>query len=158
MEKIFLISLFFIIICLNSCEEEGIDAAFFDTINELIITGKNKGNFKFQNDSTEMIVNFYTNSSFMNDYKESLSLSFIKTNKSGNRVPVDEVSVNFLEVLSPGDYYAYSFIDLNHNYYLDKDEPYDEWSNESGVPKVIQVTERSRWKIVFEFKHTYSIY
>ncbi len=137
-----------------SCTE-GPDAALFNNLNELIITGRNQGNFDFDHMSREMLTHLYDNPGFTGVPEKRLSLMFTEKNQQDSLVAVDEKTVNFMGIVSPGNFYAYAFIDLNRNSELDAHEPYDIWLNDDGSPKMIEVTEESRWKILFEFETTY---
>ena len=156
MKQIFISCLFFIIsFSFYSCTE-GPDASLFNNMNELIITGKNKGNFDFDHMSIEMITHLYDNSNFDGVPEKRLTLMFTETNQQDSLVAVDEITVNFIDFVSPGNYYAYAFIDLNSNSDLDANEPFDVWLDDKGKPKVIEITEESRWKIIFEFEQVYN--
>lgn len=137
-----------------SCNE-GTDASLLNNVNELIITGRNSADFDFNHFSTEMIVHLYDNSDFTGVPEKVLTLKFTDTDEQQNVVAVNETTVNFLDAISPGDYYANAFIDLNGNSKIDSGEPYAIWLNTLGKPKVIEVREESRWKILFDFVSTY---
>ena len=64
MKQNFILCLFStILICLFSCQE-GMDASLLNNMNELVITGKNSGNFEFGQMSIEMLTHLYNNSEF----------------------------------------------------------------------------------------------
>jgi hypothetical protein len=138
-----------------SCQE-GEDASLLNNMNELIITGVNKGNFEFDHLSTEMITHLYNNSEFSGVPENRMSHLFAKNNDQDSLVAVNQISVNYIDIVAPGDYYAYSFIDLNANSEVDVNEPYEEWLDDQGNRKVIPVKEESRWVLLFEFEETYS--
>ena len=81
---------------------------------------------------------------------------FCRKNDQDSLVAVNQISVGYIDIVVPGDYYAYAFIDLNGNSEVDANEPYEEWLDEQGNPKMIEIREESRWVLLFEFEEIYS--
>jgi hypothetical protein len=135
---------------------EGEDASLLNNMNELIVTGVNKANFEFDHFENEMLTHLYNNPDFSGVPENRLSQLFVKQNDQDSLVAVNQVSVTYVDIVVPGDYYAYAFIDLNNNSEVDINEPYKEWLDEMGDPKVIEVKEESRWVLLFEFEETYA--
>jgi hypothetical protein len=129
----------------------GEDAALFNGVNELTITGNNTGAYDFDHVAVRMITHFHTTSSFAGLPAARISQKWSEKDDQGNVVELDSTGETFWNVLEPGDYYGRSFIDLNRNSELDDDEPYDEWLTQEGQRKVIEVREESRWKLTFRF-------
>jgi len=156
MKKFSSISIIFVIsLVLWSCQE-GKDASLLNNMNELVITGVNKANFEFDHLSIEMLTYLYNNPELSGIPENRLSQLFCKKNDQDSLVAVNQISVGYIDIVVPGDYYAYAFIDLNGNSEVDANEPYKEWLDEQGNPKMIEVTEESRWVLLFEFEETYS--
>jgi hypothetical protein len=150
---LFLISA--ILFCFFGCQE-GYDASLLNNMNELVITGKNVGNFEFDHMSIEMLTHLYNNEEFTGVPDIRLSQMFTQMNQQDSLVAVNEKRMTYVDMVSAGDYYAFSFIDLNSNFEVDANEPFDVWLNDMGNPKMIEVREESRWEILFEFEETYS--
>jgi len=154
-QNIFIYLFFIFFIGFWSCNE-GLDASLFNNVNELEITGKNSGNYEFNHLSTDMVIYFHNNLSFDGIPEKRLSMKFTDIDENNKTISVNEKTTSFFDAMSPGDYYAYSFIDFNQNSKLDSGEPYDIWQNSQGYPKMIQVREESRWELLFVFNKTYS--
>lgn len=140
---------------LNTCNQ-GTDASLLNNVNELVITGKNKNNYNFDHLTVEMIIDIYDNREFSGIPQKKLYMRLTTNDPQNNEIAVNEKTTNFLNAISPGDYFAYAFIDLNRNSQLDIAEPYDVWLNNQNFPKTIPVREESRWEILFEFEKTYN--
>ena len=154
---LFLFAVLLTIACFSfsGCDIEGLDASLFNNVNELVISGHNSGNFDFDHLSTLMIVHLHKQSDFGDKPTAQLTLDWVETDAQNNRVPVNETKSLFFDAVSPGDYYARAFIDINRNSAIDVSEPFAIWLDQDGFPKIIPVREESRWKVAFYFNARY---
>jgi hypothetical protein len=156
MKKIIISFLIFVIpFFVNNCTQ-GTDASLLNNVNELVITGKNTNNYIFDHMTVEMAIHIYDNNDFTGVPQKRLSVKFTDIDNNNIEVAVNEQTVSFLKAISPGDYYAYAFIDINRNSKMDVGEPFDVWLNNQNTPKVIKVREESRWEILFKFVKTFN--
>ncbi len=155
--KIILLSIIvFAILFITGCNE-GEDASIFNGVNELKVTGTvGIGSLDFDHENILMKVHLFKTTDFSLVPVKRLSLSWYEKDNQGNIVALNETETTFLDAVSPGEYYACSFIDLNKNSEVDDNEPYDIWRNQDDSHKVISVREESRWEILFLFEKVYS--
>ena len=116
---------------------------------ELVISGHNSANFDFDHLSTLMIVHLHQQADFGDTPTAQLTLDWAETDAQNNRVPVNETKRLFFDAVSPRDYYARAFIDINKNSAIDASEPFAIWLDQDGFPKILPVREESRWQLAF---------
>ena len=154
--KIYIASLLGLLL-LAGCDLEGEDASLFNNVNELIVTGRNTGQYVFDPEATLMLVHLHTDPLLAGTPSARLSLSWHATDAQGNVVALGETQQRFINAAAPGDYYARAFIDVNRNSRLDGGEPYADWTDAAGALRVLRVREESRWRLVFSFRQRYGV-
>jgi len=139
------------IIILFSCQDrqDGDDAAVFNNTNETVIEINVPNSFSFDRLNIPVRVNFYDNPNYSGAITCSRSLMMTKseTDEDGKsiKIPTTSASSMSYDLLEPGDYYAFAYLDMNKNSKYDSNEPKKEIENK------IHVLKESRRTLKFNF-------
>ena len=136
--------IFSIIITLFSCQD-GDDAALFNNTNETRIKINVPNSYDFDRLSIPVRVTFYDNPKYSGAIACSKSLLMFEEREGNKKTPKTSISKTFLNLLEPGEYYAFAYIDMNNNAKHDVNEPKKEFK------KKVRVLKESRRTLSFKF-------
>jgi hypothetical protein len=133
-----------LIVILFSCQD-GDDAAFFNNTNETVIKINVPNSFRFDRLSIPVRVTFYDNPDYSGAITCTESLMMFEETEDNKKIPKTSISATFFNLLEPGDYYAFAYIDMNNNAMHDKNEPKKEFK------KKVRTLKESRRTLSFNF-------
>ncbi len=133
-----------VIAVLVGCQD-GDDAAFFNNTNETVVEINVPNSFRFDRLSIPVRVTFYDNPNYSGAITCTESLMLIEETEDNKKIPKTSISTTFLNLLEPGDYYAFAYIDMNNNGIYDTNEP------KKKFKKKIRTLKESRRTLRFNF-------
>ena len=136
--------IFSIIIILFSCQD-GDDAALFNNTNETVIKVNVPNSYSFDRLSIPVRVTFYDNPNYSGAITCTKSLMMFEETEENKKIPKTSTSRTFYDLLEPGEYYAFAYIDMNNNAKHDSNEPKKEFK------KKVRALKESRRTLSFKF-------
>ena len=133
-----------VIIILFSCQD-GDDAAFFNNTNETIIKINVSNSFDFDRLRIPVRVTFYDNPNYSGAITCTKSIMMFEETEENKKIPKTSISRTFYDLLEPGEYYAFAYIDMNNNAKHDPNEP------KKKFKKKIRALKESRRTLSFKF-------